>query len=78
MNVSYGFGLFIFTGLPLLIFHFWALLDLLKTSTSQWERAEQNQLVWAIVIIVLFAIGPILYVTMARPKLLAASESASG
>lgn len=71
MEISIFFGLMVLTIVPLMVFHIWALVDVLKTSTTDWTRAEQNQIVWAIVVLALFVVGPILYLMIARPRLVA-------
>lgn len=63
--------------LPLLIFHVWALIDVLRTPESTWTAAEQNQLVWTIVVLFLSLLGPILYLAIARPRLVAARAAAT-
>lgn len=69
MEVGIFFGLMIFTVVPFAIFHIWAVIDVLKTPTSVWEAAGQNQIVWAIVVLALAFLGPILYLIIARPQL---------
>lgn len=69
------FGVLLFFVLPLVLFHLWALIDVLKTPTSAWAAAEQNQITWVIVVLLLAVVGPILYVVMARPQLVAARTS---
>jgi hypothetical protein len=46
-----------------------ALIDLLRRPASAWTRSGENQTVWALVVIFLAFIGPILYLTIARSKL---------
>ncbi len=58
--------------LLVMVFHLWALINILKTPTSAWVAAEQNEIVWAIVALVLTIVGPILYVFIARPQLVTA------
>lgn len=72
METGVLFGVLLFMVLPVVVFHLWALIDVLKTPTSAWVAAEQNEIVWAIVVLMLAFVGPILYVFMARPQLLAA------
>ncbi|HEX9643283.1 MAG TPA: PLDc N-terminal domain-containing protein [Acidimicrobiia bacterium] len=67
-----GLGLL---GLAVLVLHIWAIVDVLRTPGSRWEAARENQVVWLIVVLLLSIAGPILYVVMARPKLLAAGRS---
>lgn len=69
------FALMAFTAVPLVIFHIWTLVDLLKMSTTAWEKAEQNEIVWAIVVLAVVFVGPILYLVIARPQLLAAKTT---
>ena len=60
--------------LPLFIFHIWALIDVLRTPQDVWAMAGQNQLLWGIVVLFLSLIGPVLYLIIARPQLLAAQS----
>ena len=75
------FGLFFILALPLMVFYLWALVDALRTPASVWEAAEQNQLLWVGVMIFVSLLGAVLYVLIARPRLLevraGAAESAS-
>ena len=67
------FGILTFLiALPLLILHLWALVDELRTPPTVWTTTNRNQLAWAIVVLFLSVIGPILCRTMARPQLIAA------
>lgn len=50
-----------------------ALVDLVKRPVEVWEESGQNQLVWALVVIFVGFIGPILYLVVARPALDAAA-----
>lgn len=72
MDGAVLFGVMLFMVLPFMVFHLWALIDVLKTPTSAWAAAEQNQVVWAIVVLVLAFVGPILYLFIARPQVVAA------
>lgn len=60
--------------LPLFIFHIWALVDVLRTPQDVWAAAGQNQMLWGIVVLFLSLIGPVLYLIIARPLLLAAQS----
>jgi len=62
---------------PLFIFHIWALISVLRTPQDVWAAAGQNQLLWGIVVLFLSLIGPILYLVIARPQLVAV-ESRDG
>lgn len=77
MEVGIVFGLMIFMVVPFAIFHIWAVIDVLKTPTSVWETAEQNQIVWAIVVLALAFVGPILYLIIARPQLRVVTDRAN-
>lgn len=69
MNVG-GVGflalLVMLAGVVLLIV---ALVDLVKRPAAAWEASGQNQLVWALVVILVGFIGPILYLVIAKPAL---------
>jgi hypothetical protein len=68
-------GILVFLmALPLFVFHIWALIDVLRTPQSVWATAGQNQVLWGIVVLFLSLIGPILYLVIARPQLLAAQS----
>jgi hypothetical protein len=68
-------GILVFLmALPLFVFHIWALIDVLRTPQSVWAAAGQNQVLWGIVVLFLSLIGPILYLVIARPQLLAAQS----
>lgn len=61
-------------GLALLIV---ALVDLVKRPPVVWTRSGQNQLVWALVVVFVGFIGPLLYLLIARPALETATGPAS-
>ena len=44
-----------------------ALVDLVKRPAAAWERSGQNQIVWALVVVFIGFVGPILYLLIARP-----------
>lgn len=46
-----------------------ALIDLLKRPTLEWQKANQSQLVWVLLVVFVAFIGPVLYFVMARPAL---------
>ena len=62
------FGMLVTFGLLVL-----ALVDLVKRPAHAWEESGHNQLVWALVVIFVGVIGPVLYLVIARPALEAAS-----
>lgn len=46
-----------------------ALVDMFRHPRGSWDAAGENQLVWALVVIFVGVIGPILYLAIARPRL---------
>ena len=70
--VAFG-GLIMLAGLVLLIV---ALVDLVRRPTEAWASSGHNQLVWALVVVFVGFIGPMLYLLIARPALDAAAYSA--
>lgn len=58
--------LFSLVGLGLLIV---ALVDLVKRPADVWNRSGHNQIVWALIVVFVGFIGPMLYLLIARPAL---------
>ena len=54
-----------------------ALIDLLKRPADVWKESGHSPLVWALVVIFVGFIGPVLYLLVARPALEAAARRAS-
>jgi len=52
----------------------WAIVDLARRPTWQWEATGQNQVVWAVIIVLISCIGPIIYLAVARPRLEAIAQ----
>jgi hypothetical protein len=46
-----------------------ALVDLVKRPADAWTASGQNQLVWALIVVFVGFIGPMLYLLIARPAL---------
>lgn len=46
-----------------------ALVDLVRRPADVWATSGQNQLVWALVVIFVGLVGPLLYLIIARPML---------
>ncbi len=46
----------------------WALVDLVRRPTSEWDASGQDRLVWALIVVFVGLIGPILYLTVGRRK----------
>ena len=70
-------GLFGMEGLLLTVMAFtiWALLDVLRRPTAEWQRAGQSQLVWTLVVIFVGLIGPLVYLFVGRPTLVRAANA---
>lgn len=47
----------------------WAIVDVVRRPTGEWESAGQNQVVWILVIVLLGPLGVVLYLAIARPRL---------
>lgn len=52
-----------------------ALIDLLRRPTADWTNAGQDRLVWALVVVFVGIVGPILYLTLGRSKLNASTST---
>lgn len=50
----------------------WALIDLLRRPASDWSDSGHDKLVWALVIVFVGFVGPVLYLTLGRSMLNAA------
>lgn len=59
-------GVVALAGLVLLVM---ALVDLVRRPADVWEESGQNQLVWALIVIFVGVVGPLLYLIVARPIL---------
>lgn len=46
-----------------------ALVDMLRRPVEQWQASGQDRIVWALVVVLLYAVGAILYWFIARPQL---------
>jgi H+/Cl- antiporter ClcA len=51
----------------------WALIDLLRRPATDWSTSGQDRTVWALVVILVAVVGPALYLTLGRSKLVDAS-----
>ncbi len=58
--------LFSLGGLGLLVV---ALIDLVRRPVDVWARSGHNQIVWALIVVFVGFIGPVLYLLIARPAL---------
>ena len=48
---------------------FYALNDLLRRPRDQWLAAEQDKVIWLLIVVFIAILGPALYVMIARPML---------
>ena len=46
-----------------------ALVDLVQRGDAEWVAAEQDRMTWLFVTLLVALIGPVLYLTVARPRL---------
>jgi hypothetical protein len=51
----------------------WALSDVLRTPTDVWARSRQSQGLWAVLVLIVPVIAPVLYYWIARPRLRSSS-----
>ena len=58
--------LMMLVGLGILVM---ALVDLVRRPAAAWEASGHNQLVWALIVILVGFLGPLLYLLIARPAL---------
>jgi hypothetical protein len=71
-------GLVVLLVLALPVLLVWALWDLLQRPAEVWVAAGQDRLIWALVVIFVALIGPVLYLVTARPRLDAADRKLRG
>ena len=64
-------GLSIFFSLGFIAFVVWiaALADILRTPGDVWANSGQDRLVWVLVVVLLTAVGAVLYFFIGRPAL---------
>jgi hypothetical protein len=55
--------------LPLFIWWLWCLIQALKIPDTDWAAADQNKLVYVLLMVFLGVIGTIAYAVVARPAL---------
>ena len=70
-GVGFLVGLVMLAGLVRLVV---ALVDLARRPAEQWAASGHSQLVWALIVIFVGFIGPVLYLLIARPALDAATR----
>lgn len=52
-----------------------ALLDAVKYEDATWQASGQNKVLWVVLIVLLGCLGPILYLTVTKPRLRAVQPS---
>jgi len=59
------------------LFLWWllVLIEALRTPTSQWKAAGQNQIVYIVLMVLVGLVGTIVYIVVARPQLRSAGSS---
>lgn len=71
-----GFGALVgLAGLAGLVVLVMALVDLVRRPSEVWELSGHNQIVWALIVVFVGIVGPVLYLLIARPALDAAAAS---
>ena len=68
MGVVQAFLIFLLFTLPLGLLVY-SLFDSSKYSEATWEAAGLNKMFWIVAILLIGCIGPVLYLTVTRPKL---------
>lgn len=64
-----GTALLVFTGIVAAALPIWALIDLAQWSPRQWERAQHDRLLWALLIALTWIPGTVAYALSVRPRL---------
>lgn len=68
-NLDSPFVIFFLIWLAALVLLVWAALDAATTPGRVWEAADQDKIVWVLVILFLPLVGAIAYFVSVRPKL---------
>ena len=61
--------LVVVVGIGGFVFWVWGLVDALQRPDADWEQAQQNKLVWILVMIFVGFVGTLIYLLVARPRL---------
>ena len=69
MNVGGVGALVALVMLAGLVLFVMALVDLVRRPTETWAVSGHNQLVWALIVVFVAFLGPLLYLLIARPVL---------
>lgn len=56
-------------------FWIWSIIDAVRFADAEWAAAEQNKIVWVVLIVVLGALASLIYVFWPRPSLKRARAS---
>lgn len=76
--VLLGVPLFAVAVFAVVVVPIWAVIDAATTPDGAWRAADQNKILWIVLIVVLWAIGGAAYLVAIRPKLRAAQSLGSG
>ncbi len=68
-NLDSPFVIFFLIWVAALVLLAWAVLDAATTPGRVWEAADQDKIVWVLVILFLPLVGAIAYFVAVRPKL---------
>ncbi len=77
MNAGLLAVIVVVIGVALIVWWLLVLIEALRTPSSQWAAAGQNQLVYIVLMVLLGVIGTIVYIAVARPQLRTAGSSTS-
>ncbi len=67
--MAVGAAFLLLVMVPLMILPLWALIDLVGQPADAFGHAGPSQLVWALIIIFVGLIGPIVYLTIGKSQL---------
>lgn len=69
MALGLFLALFGLIGLAAFALWVWSLVDAIQRPDAEWEQADQNKLIWILVLVFVGFIGSIIYLLVARPQL---------
>ena len=69
MSIAVVFFLLLLLGFIPFVWWVWCLIQALRVPDSDWARADQNKLLYILLMVVLGVVGTIAYAVVARPAL---------
>jgi hypothetical protein len=75
MDASVLAAIIVVVGAAVFVWWVLVLIEALRTPTSQWAAAGQNQIIYIALMVLLGIIGTIVYIAVARPQLRTAGSS---